>query len=120
VAPAEGVLAHVLRLPTKLLARSSSLSPSRPVAGGRFRAGVFVRDVTFGVPGEPAAKGRVSCRFTVGGKRVTAARSLTPAGRPTCAGAVPGDAAGKALRGTVTFSLDGAVVTRSFSATVGG
>lgn len=120
LAPAEGVLAHALKLPTKLLARSTSLSPGRPAAGARFRAGVFVRDVTFGVPGDLPKGGRVTCRFTIGGKKVTAARSLTPAGRATCAGAVPPGAAGRPLRGTVTYALNGAVLKRSFAATVGG
>ncbi len=64
IAPAEGALAHALRLPTKLLARSTTLSPGRPAAGGRFRAGIFVRDVTFGVPGDLPKGGRVTCRFT--------------------------------------------------------
>jgi hypothetical protein len=119
-APAEGALPHVVKLPTKLLARSTSLSPGRPAAGVRFRAGVVVRDVTFGAPGELPKGGRVTCRFTIGGQKVTAARSLTPAGRATCAGAVPAGAAGKALRGTVTYALNGAVLKRSFAATVGG
>jgi hypothetical protein len=119
-APAEGVLAHVLKLPPKLLVRSTSLSPGRPAAGGRFRAGMFVRNVTFGVPGEPAKGGRVTCRFTIGGQKVTPARSVTPTGRATCAGTVPRDAAGQALRGTVTYTLEGVVVKRSFAATVGG
>ncbi len=56
----------------------------------------------------------------VGGRKVTAARSLTPTGRATCAGAVPAGAAGQRLRGTVTYALNGAVLTRSFAATVGG
>jgi len=114
------VLAHALKLPTKLLARSTSLSPGRPAAGARFRAGVFVRDVTFGVPGDLPKGGRVTGRFTIGGQKVTAARSLTPAGRATCAGAVPPGAAGRPLRGTVTYALNVAVLKRSFAATVGG
>jgi hypothetical protein len=111
---------YAIRLPTKLLVRSTTLSPGRPAAGARFRAGAFIRDVTYGAPGEPAAGGRVTCSFTVGGRKVTAARSLTKAGRATCAGTVPGDAAGATLRGTVTFSLNGATVTRTVSAVVGG
>jgi hypothetical protein len=111
---------YPIRLPTKLLVRSANLSPGRPVAGGRFRAGAFIRDVTYGAPGEPAAGGRVTCSFSVGGRRVTAARSLTTAGRATCAGTVPGDAGGATLRGSVTYSLNGATVKRTFSAVVGG
>jgi hypothetical protein len=113
-------LSYTLKLPTKLLVRSTSLSPSRPAPGGAFRAGVFVRDTTYGSPGEPASGGRVTCAFTVGGRKVTAARSLTEAGRATCAGTVPRDAAGTTLRGTVTYTLNGATVKRSFSAHVGG
>lgn len=111
---------YTIALPTKLLVRSANLSPGRPVAGGRFRAGAFVRDVTYGAPGEPVSGGRVTCSFTVGGRKVTAARSLTKAGRATCAGAVPGDAAGATLRGTVTYTLDGVTVRRTFSTVVGG
>jgi hypothetical protein len=91
-----------------------------PPRARAFRAGVFVRDVTFGVPGDLPKGGRVTCRFTIGGQKVTAARSLTPAGRATCAGAVPPGAAGRPLRGTVTYALNGAVLKRSFAATVGG
>jgi hypothetical protein len=119
VAPDTGLL-YALKLPTKLIVRSTSLSPGRPAAGGPFRAGAFVRDVTFGAPGELPKGGRVTCRVTVGGEKVTAARSLTRAGRATCAGTVPGDAAGQALRGTVTYTLNGVAVKRSFATTVAG
>jgi hypothetical protein len=118
VAPAGGVLLYPLKLPTRLAVRSTVFSPKPPVPGSRFRAGVFVRDVTFGAPGEPAQGGRVTCRFTVGGAKVTAARSLTKAGRATCAGNVPLDAAGESIRGTLTYALNGAVVTARFTGTV--
>ena len=119
LAPVDAGWTYTLKLPTKLLVRSANLSPGRPAAGGSFRAGVFVRDVTFGAPGDAASGGKVTCAFRIAGAKVTARGSITPAGRATCSGAVPATATGKLLAGTVTYRLKGAVVKRTFSSTVG-
>lgn len=116
--PETGALPFLLRLPPKLLVRSSRLSPGRPSAGGTFRAALFVRDVTFGAPGDPASGGRVTCRFSAGGRKVSAKGSLNAAGRASCTGTVPAGATGR-LTGTVTYAQPGARVTRTFAAPIG-
>ena len=116
--PESGALPFLLRLPTRLLVRSSNLSPGRPSAGGAFRAALFVRDVTYGAPGDPASGGRVTCRFSAGGRKVTAKGSLNTAGRAACAGTVPAGASGR-LTGTVTYTQRGARVSRTFAAPLG-
>ncbi|HTI35208.1 MAG TPA: hypothetical protein VL422_16145, partial [Miltoncostaea sp.] len=118
IAPDGSPLPFLLRLPTRLLVRSSNLSPGRPSAGGAFRAALFVRDVTYGAPGDPASGGRVTCRFSAGGRKVTAKGSLNTAGRASCAGTVPAGASGR-LTGTVTYTQRGARVSRTFAAPVG-
>jgi hypothetical protein len=110
---------YELKLPARLVVRSSNLSPGRPAAGGPFRASVYVRDVTFGAPGDAPTGGRVTCAFTVGGRKVTARRSVNAAGRVACAGTVPAGAAGQRLAGKVTYAQKGARVSRTFSAVVG-
>ncbi len=110
---------YELQLPSKLLVRSSNLSPGRPAAGGPFRASVSVRDVTFGAPGDAPKGGRVTCAFTVGGRKVGARRSVNAAGRVACSGTVPAGASGQRLAGKVTYARTGARVTRTFSAVVG-
>ncbi|HTI34780.1 MAG TPA: hypothetical protein VL422_13960, partial [Miltoncostaea sp.] len=112
--PESDLLPFALKLPTRLLVRSSNLSPARPAAGGTFRAALFVRDVTFGAPGEPASGGRVTCAFSAGGRKVTARGSLNAAGRASCAGTVPAGATGR-LTGTITYAQNGARVTRTFA-----
>ena len=75
--------------------------------------------MTFGAPGDPPKGGRVTCAFTVGGRKVTARRSVNAAGRVACAATVPAGAAGQRLAGKVTYAQKGARVTRTFSAVVG-
>jgi len=110
---------YTLRRPTKLVVRSSNLTPGRPAAGGPFRASVYVRDATFGAPGDVPKGGRVTCAFAVGGRKVTARRSVNAAGRIACAGTVPAGASGQRLAGTVSYAQQGVRVTRPFSAVVG-
>ncbi len=117
-APDTGMVLHEVKLPTKLLVRSSSLSPARPSAGAEFRAGMSVRDVTFGSPGEPAAGGAVKCTFTIGGRPVTTRGSLTRAGRATCRGRAPADSAGKGLTGTIRYRQGTATISRTFAGRV--
>jgi hypothetical protein len=117
-APVDAGWVYRLKLPTKLLVRSTNLSPGRPAAGASFRAAIFVRDVTFGAPGDPAAGGRVTCAFTAGGKKVTTRGSLNAAGRASCAGTVPATASGR-LSGRVTYIQGGVRVARTFAAPVG-
>jgi hypothetical protein len=116
-APVDAGWTYELKLPTKLLVRSSNLSPARPAAGGTFRAALFVRDVTFGVPGDPATGGKVTCAFRAGGRAVTARGSITPNGRAACSGTIPAGASGR-LAGKITYVQKGARVTRTFGAPV--
>ncbi len=117
--PVDAGRPYLIKLPTRLAVRSPSLTPARPAAGARFQARVGVRDITYGPPGDPAEGGRVTCRFTVGGVKVTARGALDRQGRATCSGKAPAGATpGAALRGTLTYTLRNATVTRTFTGRV--
>jgi hypothetical protein len=117
-APVDAGWVYELKMPAKLLVRSAKLSPARPAAGRTFKAVMFVRDVTFGAPGDPATTGKVTCTFKAGGRAVRARGSVNAAGRAACQGTVPAGATGR-LSGTVAYSQKGAKVTRTFAAPLG-
>ena len=117
-APSAALGRYRMVLPTRLLVRSTSISPGRPVAGGRFSARAFVRDATLGAPGTPASGGAVTCRFSVGGRAVSTKGAISAAGRASCEGSVPAATSGQRLTGTLRYRQGGATVTRTFGAGV--
>jgi hypothetical protein len=116
--PSDTLGLYLLALPTQLLVRSARLSPAHPASGGDFSARMFVRDTTYGAPGAPADGGTVTCRFSVGGRPLTAKGSINKAGRAACDGHLPAGTAGARLSGTVRYRLGGVTVSRTFSSVV--
>jgi hypothetical protein len=101
--------------PLRLLARSFSLSPRRPLAGRTLTARlVAARSDT----GAVLSGGRVVCTATVGGRRLTA-RGRFVGTQARCAWQVPSSARGQRLRGSIAVVFEGKRVTRSFAAPVG-
>jgi hypothetical protein len=101
--------------PLRLLARSFSLNPRRPQAGGSLTARlVAARSDT----GAVLTGGRVVCNATVGGSRI-AGRGRFVGREARCVWRVPGNARGARIRGSIAVVFEGRRVTRSFSATVG-
>jgi len=98
------------------VSKGFKLTPSRPVAGRTFTAGLTVaRNDT----GATLKGGQVICTATVGGTRVTARVHRFVGTQARCGWNLPGSARGKAFRGTVTVVFEGRRISRSISATVG-
>ncbi len=115
-----GVYAYTLAAPTPpaqkvkplaLRAGAVTFAPAKAVPGKAFA--VRVR-VTRGDTAGPLASGKVTCRFTVGGKSVRATGSIR-AGVATCSLKLPVNARKQRLRGTITISFNGVSVTKQVS-----
>jgi hypothetical protein len=101
--------------PLRLLAKSFSLSPRRPVAGRTLTANMTVaRNDT----GAVLKGGTVVCSASVGGARIAVRVHRFVGSQARCAWAVPGSARGKSIRGSITVVFEGKRITRSFAATV--
>jgi hypothetical protein len=102
--------------PLRLVAKSFSLSPRRPVAGRTLTASLTVaRNDT----GATLKGGTVSCVATVGGARVAVRVHRFVGSQARCAWAIPSSARGRSIRGSITVVFEGKKITRSFSASVG-
>jgi hypothetical protein len=67
----------------------------------------------------PVTAGKVACSATVAGKHITATSHLVANGIATCIWRIPKTAKQKTIRGTVTLTVQGVSVTKSFSAKIG-
>ena len=94
-----------------LQAKTPRATPAAPRAGGPFIVSV---GVTRSDTGRPISSGTVECRVLVAGKRVPA-RGSVAGGAGRCTVAVPANAKGAALRGTMTVLSAGARVSRAFA-----
>jgi len=112
-----GLYSYQVKLaPLRLVVRSFSESPTRPVAGRSFSAFLTAaRSDT----GAVLKGGRVTCVATVGGRRLAATRHAVVGGRATCTWAIPASVRGQTIRGSVTVSFEGLTARKSFSARVG-
>ena len=103
-------------VPLKLVAKSYTRTPRRPLAGRTFTAALTVaRNDT----GAILKGGQVICTATVGGARITARVRKFVGSQARCAWLIPGSAKGKPIRGSITVVFEGRRISRSFSATVG-
>jgi hypothetical protein len=67
----------------------------------------------------PVRSGTVICPATLAGKRVVAVRHVVANGIATCVWQIPKTAKGRIMRGSITLTLQGAHVTRPFTARFG-
>jgi len=67
----------------------------------------------------PVASGTVTCPATLAGKRAVAVRHVVANGIATCVWRIPKTAKGRIMRGSITLTLQGAHVTRPFTARFG-
>jgi hypothetical protein len=113
--PGHGFWNYTVRIaPLRLLARSFSLSPRRPVAGRTLTARlVAARSDT----GAVLTGGRVVCTARVGGARI-AGRGRFVGREARCAWRLPGSASGKRITGSIAVVFEGRRVSRSFTGTV--
>jgi hypothetical protein len=96
----------------RLLVRSFATAPDTPRAG----ATVAVRLSASASPNGPVlSSGRVTCTAEVGGQQVRPRSQGFVGKRATCVFAIPSNAAGKILRGTIKIQVQGKAVTKSFA-----
>ena len=114
--PGHGLYSFDVRItPPRLLVRSLGLRPATPRAGRPLSALVtFARS-----DGAPATAPSVTCRARLGGSALRASGSSVTGSRATCRWALPANARGKTIRGTVTVRAGGLRASRSFTRRVG-
>jgi hypothetical protein len=102
--------------PKRLLVRSFSTAPLPPQAG----ATLAVRLTASESPsGAALSSGRVTCTAAIGGKAVRPLSQRFVGRRATCVFAIPAEAAGKIIRGTIAIRFKGKTVTKSFARRIG-
>jgi hypothetical protein len=102
--------------PERLLARHFSTAPPAPVAGETFTVRLTA---TESPSGAVVTQGRVGCAASVGGKAIRARAQGFVDRRATCVFAVPADATGKTIRGTIAVRFKGKTVTKAFARRIG-
>lgn len=101
--------------PLRLLARSFSITPRRPRAGGAFTARmVAARSDT----GAVLTGGRVVCTARIGGRRISG-RGRFVGREARCVWRVPSGTSGQRITGSIAVVFEGRRVSRSFAAPIG-
>jgi hypothetical protein len=114
--PGRGMYSFDVRItPPRLVVRSFGTRPSTPRAGRPLSAFVTFARSDGTRPTAPS----VTCRATLGGRALPASGSSVTGGRATCRWALPANARGQTIRGTVTVRAGGLRASRSFSRRVG-
>jgi hypothetical protein len=93
----------------------ATTSPKPARAGGPFSAALAV---TRNDTGGPVSSGTVVCTARVGSVSVPARSRRVANGVAACTWTLPRNAGGKVIRGTITVTVEGTRVTRSFSARI--
>lgn len=106
------------RVLTKLVLTVTAFttSPKPPKAGRTFSVSLAATENdTKG----PVRSGTVICPATLAGQRVVAVRHVVANGIASCVWRIPKTAKGRIMRGSITLTLQGAHVTRPFTARFG-
>jgi hypothetical protein len=115
VAPDTGAYSYPVKIAPTLTASGLTKTPSRPVHGKPFTVRLAATESD---TGGPIAGGQALCAAKIAGKAVhVRARSIVR-GAATCTFAIPVTGKGKLVRGTITAVVQGARLTRSFSAKI--
>jgi len=111
--PGHGTFAYQVLTTLRLTVTNFLTSPVAPKAGGTLSASLAA---TENDTDAPFTGGAVACRATVGGgEAVTATSRRVTNGVASCVWRVPKTAHGKRLTGSVTVTVRGAKVTKTFS-----
>jgi len=108
---------HIYEVKTTLVlsVANATTSPQPARAGKAFSAALAVtRNDTAGL----VLEGTVTCSAKVGGVTIPVKARRLANGVAACSWTLPKTAKGKAIRGTITLTVDGATVTRPFSARI--
>ncbi|HXR11083.1 MAG TPA: hypothetical protein VN770_02205 [Gaiellaceae bacterium] len=110
-----GTYAYQVKTTLRLSVSTFQTTPAAPKAGATLSASLAA---TENDTGGPVTGGTVACRATAGGKTVPVTSHAEANGVGTCVWKVPKTAKGKKLTGTVTVTVRGATVSKSFSVRV--
>lgn len=111
--PGHGFFSYQVLTKLVLTVTAFTTSPKPPKAGRTFSVSMAATENdTKG----PVRAGTVTCPATLAGKRAVAVRHVVVNGIATCVFSIPKTAKGRLLRGSITLTLQGAHVTRPFSA----
>jgi hypothetical protein len=115
IAPDNGFYSYEVRTTFSLKSAGFAITPAPPRAGASFSVGLAAtQSDTAGY----VRQGAIACTARVGGAalRITSRRLVN--GVAACAWSVPKTAAGKTIRGSITLTVKGAKLTKSFSVRV--
>jgi len=110
-----GVFAYQVLTKLVLSVQSFTTSPKPAKAGKAFVANLAASEND---TNGPVAAGTVACSATVGTKHLSATAHRLTNGLATCSWSLPRTAKGKTLHGTVSLTVKGTTVVRSFTAKV--
>jgi hypothetical protein len=113
--PGHGMYAYKLSTAVKLNVVSFRVAPTPAKAGKSFAATI---GATESDTNGPIEKGTVSCRATLGGRPFAGVGGGIVNGLAICQWKLPKTAKGKRLSGTVSVTVQGATVTRTFAVRV--
>jgi hypothetical protein len=113
-APGSGAWTYELAVAPRLEPGRVALTPKRLRAGARLVAALPVAVTRGAVRGQLPDTATVTCTAAVAGRRLRGTGTAV-GGVAECAWKVPRNARGQTLRGSITVTLDGVAVTRSFS-----
>jgi hypothetical protein len=91
-------------------------SPAPPKSGRTFSAGLAVSQSD---TGSGVTAGTITCSARIAGKQLTMTARRVVDGVAVCVWLIPGKSHGKTVRGSITLTVRGSHVTRSFAARVG-
>jgi hypothetical protein len=113
--PGHGFFAYQVRTRLVLSATAFTTSPKPARAGRAYSASLAASQNDTGGPVQGAT---VACSATIAFKRIVATTHVVTNGIGSCVWRIPATAKGKTLRGTISLTLRGVKVTRSFSSRI--
>jgi hypothetical protein len=111
-----GFFSYEVRTKLILIVTAYTTSPKPARANRTFSASLAA---TQNDTGGPVASGTVTCVATIAFKRIPAVTHILTNGVANCIWRIPATAKGKTLRGTITLTVQGVKVTRTFSSRIG-
>jgi hypothetical protein len=102
--------------PSRLLVKSFSTTPARPKAGKKVSVQLAA---TRNDTGKLLSNGRVTCAARAGAKPLKPSSERFVGTRATCAFAIPPNAKGQTLRGSIAIVFGGRMVSKTFSSLIG-
>jgi hypothetical protein len=110
-----GVFSYQVVTKLTVSVEAFTTSPKPAKAGKKFVAGLAATESD---TNGPVKAGTVACSATVGGKHLSATAHVVANGIAACAWSLPRTAKGKTLRGSVSLTVKGTTVVRTFAVKV--